>query len=76
MIWDAGFVGAWRRHARLPHRSGRATGTHLHFEVIAADANLTREMFQSAYRFLSAQLGLAFDPARYSFGGKALAATA
>jgi len=45
------------------------------FEVIAADANLTRELFQSAYRFLSAQLGLAFDPARYSFGGKALAAT-
>ena len=44
------------------------------FEAIVANAGPTRELFQSAYRFLGAQLGFAVDPNRYSYGDKALAA--
>ncbi len=41
------------------------------FEVFATAAAPTRELFLSAYRFLGTQLGIAVDPARYSYGGVA-----
>lgn len=40
------------------------------FERLVPDATLSRELIQSAYRFLSESLGVSFDPRRYSYGSK------
>ncbi len=58
------------QQAGVPCQLHVSPGAPHGFEVLVPDGALTQAMFLSAYRFLSAALGLNFNPESYSFGAK------